>query len=83
MCSELTEVGVNLRIAHLVGVSLHSKKYFVYSDNPELCRVVCKDLKRERNFASHFVTLFSESLFIKPNLTLILLNHSVASTSEL
>ena len=29
MCSELTEVGVNLRTAHLVGVSLHSKNYFV------------------------------------------------------
>ena len=29
-----------------------------------------KDFSKERNFASYIVTFFSESLFIKPNLTL-------------
>ena len=40
-----------------------------------------KDLLKERNFAGHFVSFFSKSLFVKPNHTLISTSELVSSLS--
>ena len=90
------QVVIDLTILYRKKLVFNTKKYYVLFYNifhvMDFCKFFCLKIIlaytlntkfKERNFASHYVTFFSESLFVKPNHTLILLNQSGVSTSEL